>query len=97
MSRLRVAGLALAAALMLFSAQAASAKPEGSKVKQTAKPIWTLAMDGPRVAYMRNDRRVGVWNVATGSTSTIKGTYPSNGRHFGFGRGEISTPTAQMF
>jgi hypothetical protein len=90
MRRLDVVGLFLVAFLLLLSAQAAAAKRQPSTVKKTAKPILTLALDGPRVAYMRSDRRVGVWNVATGSTSTIKGTYPSNGRHFGFGRGEIA-------
>ena len=85
-----MAGLALAATLVLFSAQAASAKPQGSKVKQTAKPTWSLAMDGSRVAYMRADRRVAVWNVATGATTVIEGTYPSKGSRFGHGAGEVA-------
>lgn len=84
-----MAGLFLASTLLFFPTQADAAKPHANKVKQTAKPIWTLAMDGPRVAYMRNDRRVAVWNVITGATSTIKGTYPSNGK-FGQGRGEVA-------
>jgi hypothetical protein len=91
--RSHVAGLSLALlsfALVVASAQAGAAKPDVSKVKQTAKPVWTLAIDGPRVAYMLDSRRVGVWNVATGATSVIKGNYPSNGRNFGHGRGEVA-------
>lgn len=91
MRRLRLVGLLLAPALLVFpAAQAGAAKPQATKVKQTAKAIWALAMDGPRVAYMRVDRRVEVWNVATGATSTVKGNYPSNGRKFGYGRGEVA-------
>ena len=48
-------------------------------MKQTAKPIWTLAMDGPRVAYASGGR-IYVWNVVTGATSVVKGTY-SNAKH----------------
>jgi hypothetical protein len=91
--RLRVAGLSFALlsfALVVASAQAGAGKPNASKVKQTAKPVWTLAMDGPRVAYMLDNRRVAVWNVSTGATSVIKGNYPSNGRNFGYGRGEVA-------
>jgi hypothetical protein len=80
-------GLLLAPALVLFAAPAGAAKSQASKVKQTAKPILTLAMDGPRVAYMRSDRRVAVWNVSTGKTSTVEGTYPSKGARFGQGGG----------
>ena len=47
-------------------------------------------MDGPRVAYMLDSRRVGVWNVVTGATSAIKGNYPSNGHNFGYGRGDVA-------
>ena len=74
-------------ALLVVSAQAGTAKPEANNVKRTARPVLTLAMDGPRVAYMRTDRRVGVWNVLTGATSVIKGAYPSKG-NFGPGNGE---------
>jgi hypothetical protein len=80
--RLHVAGLSFALllfALFVASAQAGSAKPDASKVKQTAKPIWTLAMDGPRVAYASGGR-VYVWNVVTGATSVVRGTY-SNAKH----------------
>jgi hypothetical protein len=65
--RSHVAGLSLALlsfALVVASAQAGAAKPDVSKVKQTAKPVWTLAIDGPRVAYMLDSRRVGVWNAS---------------------------------
>jgi len=75
--RLRVAGLFLGLllfALLVASAQAGTAKPQPNKVKQTANPIWTLAMDGPRVAYASGGR-VHVWNVATGATSVVKGRY----------------------
>jgi hypothetical protein len=89
MRRLVTAGLFLAA-LLALSAQAGAAKPQPAKVKKTTRPILTLAMDGSRVAFMRNDRRVAVWNVVTGKTSTIKGTYPSNGKRFGFGTGEVA-------
>jgi hypothetical protein len=72
-----LAGLALGLlffVLLVASAQAGAAKPQPNKVKQTAKPIWTLAMDGPRVAYA-SAGRVHVWNVATGATSVVKGGY----------------------
>jgi hypothetical protein len=78
MKRLLVAGLLLAA-LLVVSAQALAAKPQPNKVKQTPKPIWTLTMDGPRVAYASGGRIYG-WNVATGATSVVKGTY-SNAKH----------------
>lgn len=93
MRRLHFAGLILtlfSCALLVGSAQAGAAKPKPNTVKQTAKPVWTLAMDGPRVAYMLDSRRVGVWNVVTGATSAIKGNYPSNGHNFGYGRGDVA-------
>jgi hypothetical protein len=77
-------------ALLALSAAAGAAKPQPIAVKQTTKPILTLAMDGPRAAYMRSDRRVYVWNVATGGTSVVKGDYPSKGRKFGHGTGEVA-------
>jgi hypothetical protein len=57
-----VSGLLFAAALVLFSTQAA-AGPQAGRVKQTRHPVWNLAMDGARVAYMTADRRVasGTW------------------------------------
>jgi hypothetical protein len=90
---LRAAGLSLALsslALLIGSAQAGTARSQPGKAKHTAAPLTALAMDGPRVAYMMENRRVGVWNLVTGSTSTIKGTYPSIGHHFGYGSGEVA-------
>jgi len=86
MRRLAVVGLSLAAILLPFCAQPGAAETQSSNMKQTAMPILTLAMDGARVVYMRTDRLVGVWNVNTGVTSVIKGTYPSKG-NFGPGNG----------
>jgi hypothetical protein len=80
--RLRIAELSFALlsfALFVASAQAGGARPDAGKVRQTAKPIWTLAMDGPRVAYASGGR-IYVWNVVTGTTSVVKGTY-SNAKH----------------
>jgi hypothetical protein len=76
MKRLLLAGLLLSA-LLVVSSQAGAAKPQPNKVKQTVKPIWTLAMDGPRVAYASGGR-VYVWNVVTGATSVVKGVYAKN-------------------
>jgi hypothetical protein len=90
MRRLRVAGLLLAPALVLFSAPAGAAKPHANKEKRTAKPIASLAMDGSRVAYMREDRKVVVWNLSTGATTVVKGAYPNNGAKFGAGTGEVA-------
>jgi hypothetical protein len=77
-----VAGLSvglLLFALVVASARAGAAKPPLGKVKPTASPVWTLAMDGPRVAYASGGR-VYVWNVVTGATSVVRGTY-SNATH----------------
>ncbi len=92
MKRLPQAGLFLAVlslALLVVSAQAGTAK-QSNKVKRTTGPISALAMDGPRVAYMLDNRRVGVWNVSTGASSTIKGDYPGKGHNFGYGSGEVA-------
>jgi hypothetical protein len=78
--RPHIAGLSfvvLLFALVVASAQAWAAKPDGSRVKQTAKPIGALAMDGPRVAYLSGGR-IRVWNVVSGATSVVKGRYVSN-------------------
>jgi hypothetical protein len=94
-----VAGLFLATlllALIVASAQPAGAKPQLGKVKQTAMSVTALAMDGPRVAYMLASRRVGVWNVVTGATSVVKGDYPSKGRNFGYGTGEVAIAGKQV-
>jgi hypothetical protein len=74
MTRLQQLGLLLAAILLALSTSAAAAPPPSRTVKQTSKPIATVAMDGPRVAYAAGGK-VYVWNVVTGTTSVIKGTY----------------------
>lgn len=79
MTRLQAVGLALFAILLLCSAQARAASAPAGKVKRTASPVWTLALDGPRVAYA-SAGRIYVWNVATGATSVVKGEY-SNAAH----------------
>jgi hypothetical protein len=78
MRRLHLMGLSVVAILLLVSGSASAARSR-DKVKQTAGPVWTLAMDGPRVAYASGGR-VRVWNVVTGATSVIKGEY-SNAKH----------------
>ena len=90
MRSLRVLGLFLAAALLFVPAQAGAAKPQAKNVRQTAGPIRAVAMDGSRVAYMASDRRVAVWNVATGKTTVIKGAYPRKGSGFASGTGEVA-------
>jgi hypothetical protein len=94
MRRILLAGVLFTAALVFFSAEAGAAKPRAGTVKQAvkriSKPVGTLAMDGSRVAYMTTDSRVAVWNVATGATSVIKGTYPRKGSGFGAGTGEVA-------
>lgn len=90
MRTLRLVGLLLAPALVLFSAPAGAAKPQAQKEKRTGKPVQALAMDGSRVAYMRTDRKVAVWNLSTGATTVVKGTYPNRGAKFGVGAGEVA-------
>jgi hypothetical protein len=90
MTRLPLVGLLLAPALVLMSAPAGAVRPHATKEKVVAKPVLSLAMDGARVAYMRGDRRVAVWDVSTGATSVVKGAYPSTGRRFGAGWGEVA-------
>lgn len=43
-------------------------------MKNTAHPIWAIAIDGPRVAYAAGGL-IHVWNLATGKTSTVRGKY----------------------
>jgi hypothetical protein len=78
MKRLGVAGLVLAAILLPPAHAGAAAKPQASTVKLTAHPVWTVAMDWPRVAYATgkdgNSEAIHVWNVATGATSVVKST-----------------------
>ena len=83
MRMLRWVGLFLApAALLVFSAQAGAAKFQtGGRTKQAAEPIWTLDMDGPRVAYASGGK-IRIWNVATGSTSVVKGNYGGSASNF---------------
>jgi hypothetical protein len=88
---LRVVGLSLAVTLLFCPAQAGAAKPQPDRVKQTAFPVGTLAMDGPRVAYA-SAGRIFVWNLVTGATSVVKGTY-SNAKH-SVNAAEIGTTTA---
>ena len=75
-------GLGLRQWALLISAQAGSAQTRPSTVKATGHPVWTLAMDWPRVAYASgkdgNSESIHVWNVATGSTSVISGGGGSN-------------------
>lgn len=81
MSRLRWAGLFLAPALLVSSAQAGVTKSQAGKTKQAANRIWTLAIDGPRVAYASGGK-IRVWNVATGATSTVRGHYGGRASNF---------------
>jgi hypothetical protein len=79
MKRLLVPSLFLAACLLVLSAQVGAAKPPPDTIKQTPFPVWTLALDGPRVAYA-SAGRIYVWNLVTGATSVVTGTY-SNAKH----------------
>jgi hypothetical protein len=76
MRRLRLGGLLLAPALLFFSAQSGAAKPQPRDVRIVSHPVWTLAMDWPRVAYASGtdggDESIHVWNVVTGTASTVK-------------------------
>ena len=75
--KLHMWSVALPLALVLVLAQAGAAKPSGGGVKQTSKPIATLAMDGPRVAYASGGK-VYVWNVDNGATTLVRGRYSSH-------------------
>jgi hypothetical protein len=88
---LRFLGLSIVI-LLAVSAQAGAAAQQAGTVKQTPHLVLNLAMDGSRVAYMTADRRVAVWNLATGKTTVIKGTYPRQGSRFGngYGTGEVA-------
>jgi hypothetical protein len=70
---------AVCLALLLLSAQVGAAQSKRSTGKKTADPIWTLAMDGSRVAYASGGL-IHTWNMATGATTTVKGNY-SNAKH----------------
>jgi hypothetical protein len=80
MRSMRWAALSVAPVLPLaFSAQADAAKSQSNTVAQTSAPIWSLAMDGSRVAYASGGK-IHVWNAATGKTSVVQGRY-SNATH----------------
>jgi hypothetical protein len=80
MRRLQIAGLLLVPALLCFpAAEAGAAKLHANKVKQAPSVIWTLAMDGSRVAYVSGGK-IRVWNTANGATSIVKGRYGSTGK-----------------
>lgn len=77
-SRPRRAFLLLALLWALLAlVPAATAGSQAGRTKSTARPIWSLAMDWPRVAYVSGTDgahdSIHVWNVATGSISTVKG------------------------
>lgn len=76
MRRLRLAGLFLAPALLLFCTQAGAAQPRPKDVKPMAHPVWALALSWPRVAYATGKEggteSIHTWNVATGATSVVK-------------------------
>jgi hypothetical protein len=74
MKTLRWLGLFLAPALLVGSAQASAGRQQSNRVGKTADPVWTLAMDGSRVAYSSGGL-IHVWNLATGGTSVVRGKY----------------------
>jgi len=83
--RHRLLDLSLAStflALLVFSAQAGAAKPQPKSVKLMAHPVWTLAMDWPRVAYASgkegNTESIHVWNVVTGQTAAVKSGFATH-------------------
>lgn len=62
---------------LLAQVPAATAGSRAGKTMLTARPIWSLAADWPRVAYVSgkdgSHASIHVWNVVTGATSTVKG------------------------
>ena len=75
MRNARWVALSVAPVVLLASvAQAGAAKSQPNTVKKTSAPIWTVAMDGPRVAYSSGGT-IHVWNVVTGASSVVKGRY----------------------
>jgi len=77
MRKLSLAGLCGLAVALIFSAQVGSAKADQNTVKVVGHPVWSLAMDWPRVAYVSgaeaSSATIHVWNLATGATSAIDG------------------------
>jgi hypothetical protein len=74
--------IALISLTVLTFAAGATGAPAPTKVKQAPGPIESLAMDGARIAYdVRGDlapgvgrcNKVHVWNVASGSLTTVSG------------------------
>ena len=93
MRSLRWLGLSLVPVLLLvFSAQAGAAKSHLSSAKQSSAPIWSLAMDGARVAYASGGK-IHVWNMATGAISVIRARTapPRRWRSPAFARAASST------
>lgn len=78
MSVVRAAVVLGFAVALLLSAQAGSARTQAGAMKIVGVPVWTLAMDGPRVAYTSgrtgSSESIHVWNVSTGSTSVVGGS-----------------------
>jgi len=64
-------------AALLLSAQTGSARTQSTIVNKVGEPVWGLAMDWPRVAYVTgrtgSSEAIYVWNVATGATSVVGG------------------------
>ena len=56
--------------------RAGATKEQPDTVRLTPYPIWTLAMDWPRVAYASgkegNTMAIHVWNLVTGASSVVK-------------------------
>jgi hypothetical protein len=75
MRRLPVVGLLLAAIPLLLFTQASAAKTQAAnKVKRAGGPVWSVAIDGPRIAYASGGF-IHIWNEATGATSQVRGKY----------------------
>jgi hypothetical protein len=74
MKRLWILGLSLIGVLLAFAVQAAPGTTPAGRTKQTVRPIATLAMDGPRVAYA-SGKKVYVWNTLTRVSSLMSGSY----------------------
>jgi hypothetical protein len=75
----RVLVPALFFTLLLSTQAGAAGRQPSDKTKPTASGVSTLAMDWPRVAYASGGK-IRVWNVVTGATSVVRGSY-SNAKH----------------
>lgn len=69
----------LSLAVLLLFAQVGSAQPQPNKTTKAAAAVTTLALDGSHVAYAGSGR-IYVWNVVTGATTVVKGTYSNAAR-----------------